>query len=110
MRNIFLVHRIVLKHSRFAEMSRIDAAGKRIDRAVLIALRFVETLSAGEDKIYATEKFALEIRQARMRALESRELIHAIVNGCDWRKAFRKAERHRRVVPKNVLANSLFGK
>ena len=58
----------------------INTAGKSMNRAMSIALRFIQALAASENKIHAFEKLLLKICQARVRSFESRKLIHAIVN------------------------------
>src|SRR5215210_7679754 len=45
-----------------AKMLRINAAGERIDRWMLIALRFIQTLPASENEVHVLEKFVLERR------------------------------------------------
>src|SRR6185369_2600133 len=99
MRNIFLVRRFGNHFARLHEVMSIDAAWKRKDRVVLIALRLIQSLAAGENEIRELEQFAFTHRQTLRRVFEGRELVHAVVHDGERMQMPREIKGHRRVVP-----------
>ena len=64
--------------SRRGEVRDIDAARKREDPTMPLALRFVQTLAAREDEIGAVQQLFLVFEKFRRRILERRQLVHAV--------------------------------
>ena len=95
-------------HDRLCRNASVDA-GKCVHRAMLVPFGFIQALSTGKHEINAAEQFLFQRRQIRMGAFERGKLVHAIVNTRD-RIEVGKAERHRRVVPKNVLIDRVIEK
>jgi hypothetical protein len=87
----------------------VNARREGVDARVLLALRLVETLPAGEDEVGAREQLALALAERRRRALEAGEFVHAVVDGRERFEVARPSDRHRRVVPEYVLVDSLVG-
>src|SRR3954451_13192952 len=66
-----LVRRLLIDEPRLREVRRVNAAGKRMDVVVLVALGFVEALPAGEDHIGALEQLGLALDHLPWRAAKS---------------------------------------
>src|SRR5688572_16664379 len=67
-----LVLRIFYGGPRFTKMRCINGAWNRMNGAVLVALRFVQTLSTCNYKIHTAEQLFFKQRQLRIGALKRR--------------------------------------
>src|SRR5262249_38277432 len=80
MRNRRLIFGVSTTATGLLEIRGADAARKRMNMRVLVALRLIEAVAAGEDEIRSPVEFAFEPLQLRRCSGEVRELIHAIVD------------------------------
>jgi hypothetical protein len=67
--------------ARPREVRAVNARREGVDARVPVALGLVETLAAREDEVGAHEQLLLKTSEQRRRALEGRQLVHAIVDG-----------------------------
>src|SRR3954471_1379296 len=106
MRNPGLVGRVCGDVTRLSEMRNVDAARKRVDVVMLMPLRFVQRLTTGQYQRRAPQQCGLAILQQRRRALESRQLVHAVVDDGARREVVCEGEGHWCVVPEQVIADA----
>src|SRR5689334_17901564 len=97
-----LVVRFVLFSPRFAKMSDVDAAWKRVHVIVLAPLILVKTVTSGKHHIRNPEELFFEHAEIGGRTFKMRELVHAVVHYRERLQMAGKAKRHRCVVPQNV--------
>src|SRR3954454_23084478 len=88
-------------------MFRVYAAGKSINTAMLLPFCFVKALSTGKYQISATEQIPFHDAQERRGALESRKLIHAVINHNPRREMVSELQCHGSVVPTDMLLDFL---
>src|SRR5947209_1299536 len=98
-----LVGRINDRLAGAGEMLRINAAGKRMHAGMVVALGFIEALASGKYQVSEMEKIFFLDSQRRWSALEGGELVHAIVDYRQWLQVLAEAERHRCVIPADIL-------
>src|SRR5438270_4049839 len=103
-----LVLRFRDRVSGFPKMFCVNAAGKRVDTVMLPALSFIKTLSTGKNQISGTEQIAFHDAQERRGTLESRELIHAVIDCGPWPEMVTELQGHGRVIPTAMLLDVLF--
>ena len=86
----------------------VNAAGKRVDTVMLPALSFIKTLSTGKNQISGTEQIGFHDAQEWRGTLESRELIHAVIDCGPWPEMVTELQGHGRVIPTDMLLDVLF--
>ena len=105
MRDPSHVGRIIRHRRRPVKMGNVDARGKGINRRVRLPLCLIQALATGENKIGRFQQLCLALCQFRRCVLERGQLVHAIVNNRDRLQMAAPFKHHRRVVPREILAD-----
>ena len=98
-----LVRRIGELLARGGEVRHVDARRERVDVVVAGALVLVQAVAAGEHDVRALEERPLAPDERRWRAVEQRQLVHAVVDDGARLHVVREGDRHRRVVPEHGI-------
>jgi hypothetical protein len=92
------------------EVGVVDAARKRMDARVRRTLRAIQALAAGEHDVGPLHQPLLTRADLGRGVVEERELVHAVVHGCDRAQPLDHGERHRGVHPEDVAVEPPFAK
>ena len=106
-RNPGLVGGLSQRPTGLAKVGLVDAAGEGVGIGVLRALGFVQRLAPGKHEVGQLKQRLFAAFQLWVRKFEVGQLVHAVVHRQHGAEVARLAQRHGRVVPKNVVGDGL---
>jgi hypothetical protein len=109
MRNRSLIFGIGRDCAGLREVGVLDTARERVKVLVTSDLCLVKALSAGEYDICTPQQFGFAVSHFLRSALECGQLVHAIEHRYTRLQMARECERHRSVVPKQVIRDPMLG-
>jgi len=96
---------IVVNVHRLSEMFHVNTRRKKVNRAVLLAFCFEQTLPAREDKVGLRKQVPFAILQFGWSIFERGQLVHTVVDHCKRFQITAPSEHHRRVEPCNIISD-----
>ncbi len=87
----------------------VDRARHAQHVRIRVALGLVQAWAAGDDEVGALQQRGLALAHLARRALECRELVHAVVDDRARRELAEHRQRHRRVEPDEIVVDQVVG-